>query len=280
MTAKQLIEQILQKKSFLCVGLDTDIQRIPHHLLECQYQLFEFNRQIIDATADFTIAYKTNIAFYEVLGASGWINLEMTVNYIRAHYPEILIIADAKRGDIGNTSRYYARTFFETLNFDAVTVSPYMGKDSVSPFLEFQDKWAIILALTSNSGSDDFQQIIDKTNNARLFENIIQISAGWGSKNNMMFVIGATHSEMLARVREIIPEHFLLIPGIGTQGGSLKDVIKYGFNKNCGLIVNSSRAIIYADGTVDFANFARLEAHKVQQEMESLLKERNIVHSA
>lgn len=280
MTAKQLIEQILQKKSFLCVGLDTDIQRIPHHLLECQYQLFEFNRQIIDATADFTIAYKTNIAFYEVLGASGWINLEMTVNYIRAHYPEILIIADAKRGDIGNTSRYYARTFFETLNFDAVTVSPYMGKDSVSPFLEFQDKWAIILALTSNSGSDDFQQIIDKTNNARLFENIIQISAGWGSKNNMMFVIGATHSEMLARVREIIPEHFLLIPGIGTQGGSLKDVIKYGFNKNCGLIVNSSRAIIYANGTVDFANFARLEAHKVQQEMESLLKERNIVHSA
>jgi orotidine-5'-phosphate decarboxylase len=269
----QLFEQIQHKKSFLCVGLDTDIQRIPHHLLEYQYQIFEFNRQIIDATANYTIAYKTNIAFYEVLGASGWINLEMTVNYIRAHYPEIFIIADAKRGDIGNTSKYYAKTFFETLNFDAITVSPYMGKDSVSPFLGFQDKWVILLALTSNSGSNDFQQIIDKKSNSRLFENIIRVSAGWSSKNNMMYVIGATHAEMLAGVRRIIPEHFLLIPGIGAQGGSLNDVAKYGFNKNCGLIVNSSRAIIYADGTVDFAKAAGIEAYKVQQEMEKLLKE-------
>ena len=277
MNIGQLFKQIRNKKSFLCIGLDSDIQKIPRLLMEYEYPLFEFNRQIIDATADFTIAYKPNIAFYEVLGASGWINLEMTVNYIRAHYPEIFIIADAKRGDIGNTSKMYAKAFFEKMDFDAITVSPYMGKDSVSPFLEFDDKWVIVLALTSNSGADDFQQIVDKTNNSRLFENILQKSIGWGSENNMMFVVGATRAEMLTRIREIVPDHFLLIPGVGAQGGSLEDVAKFGFNKQCGLIVNSSRAIIYADCTIDFAKVAGLEARKIQQEMNNLLKQYKII---
>ena len=279
MNIKHITEQIHLKKSFLCVGLDTDIKKIPHHLLDSQYQLFEFNRKIIDATAEFTVAYKANTAFYEVLGAAGWINLEMTVNYIRKNYPDIFIIADAKRGDIENTARYYAKTFFESLNVDAITISPYMGKDSVTPFLEFQDKWAIVLALTSNSGSGDFQQNIDKTSNLHLYENVLQTSAKWGSKNNMMFVIGATHADLLENVRKIVPDHFLLIPGVGAQSGNLTDVAKYGFNKDCGLLVNASRSIIYADGTVDFAKAAGLEAAKIQKDMESLLNIHHILPS-
>ncbi len=273
MNIEQLSKQIQTKKSFLCVGLDTDLQKIPHHLMGSQYQLFEFNKQIIDATAEYSIAYKANMAFYEVLGAAGWINLELTINYIRKHYPDIFIIADAKRGDIGNTSKYYARTFFETLDTDAITVSPYMGKDSVTPFLDFKNKWIILLALTSNTGSEDFQQNINKKNNNKLFEDVIQTSLSWGSKNNMMYVAGATQAEMLTRIRNIIPDHFLLIPGIGAQGGNLNEVAKYGFNKGCGIIVNSSRGIIYADGTVDFAKAARMEAGKIQKEMSDLLKE-------
>lgn len=275
MNNDQLKEQILKKQSFLCVGLDTDIHLIPHHLKEYQYQLYEFNREIIDATSNYCIAYKINTAFYEVLGAAGWINLEMTVNYIKKNYPDIFIIADAKRGDIGNTSKYYARTFFETIDTDAVTVSPYMGRDSITPFLEFQNKWVVILALTSNAGSEDFQQLVEINNNT-LYETVIKTASAWGNKNNIMFVIGATKAEMLNKVRSIVPDHFLLIPGVGAQGGSLKDVAKYGLNKNCGLIVNSSRGIIYKDGTVDFAKFASLEASKIQQEMENLLKEYKI----
>jgi orotidine-5'-phosphate decarboxylase len=210
------------------------------------------------------------------LGASGWINLELTVEYIRNHYPDIFIIADAKRGDIGNTSKLYARAFFENISFDAVTVSPYMGKDSITPFLDFQDKWVILLALTSNSGADDFQHIEDNKQNKQLFEHVIDTSMGWGSKNNMMYVVGATRADMLSGIRKIVPDHFLLIPGVGVQGGSLKDVAKYGFNKQCGIIVNSSRAIIYADGTPDFAKVAGSEAFKVQQEMRDLLLEYNI----
>jgi orotidine-5'-phosphate decarboxylase len=276
MNSGQLFDQIIQKNSFLCVGLDTDIKKIPHHLLKHQYKLYEFNKQIIDATAEFAIAYKPNIAFYEVLGATGWINLELTVEYIRAHYPGIFIIADAKRGDIGNTSKLYARTFFENINFDAVTVSPYMGQDSVTPFFDFQDKWVILLALTSNPGSGDFQYIEDNKHDMQLFERVISTSASWGSKNNMMYVVGATRAEMLSGIRKIVPDHFLLIPGVGAQGGSLREVAKYGFNKHCGLIVNSSRAIIYADGTPDFAKVAGQEALKVQQEMRDLLVEYNI----
>ena len=277
MTADQLFKQIQQKKSYLCVGLDTDITKIPKIILNYEFPIYEFNRQIIDATADFTIAYKPNLAFYEVLGAAGWISLEMTVNYIRDRYPEIFIIADAKRGDIGNTSKMYASAFFEKMDFDAITVSPYMGIDSVTPFLEYQNKWVILLALTSNSGADDFQQLIHN-NGTRLFENVMMKSKTWGTENNLMYVVGATRAEMLTRIREIVPNHFLLIPGVGAQGGSLADVARYGFNKKCGLIVNSSRAIIYADCTNDFAKIARIKAHEVQNEMSTLLKQYKILN--
>ncbi len=272
MTAEQLFQQIQLKRSFLCVGLDTDINLIPKIVLEHEFPVYEFNRQIIDATADFAIAYKPNLAFYEMLGAAGWISLEMTVNYIREHYPNIFIIADAKRGDIGNTSKMYASTFFEKINFDAITLSPYMGIDSVSPFLEYRNKWAIILALTSNNGSADFQQTITD-NGVHLFEDVMIKSKAWGNENNLMYVVGATKAEMLTKIREIVPNHFLLIPGVGAQGGSLADVAKYGMNKKCGLIVNSSRAIIYADCTNDFAKVARLKAHEVQNDMSALLKQ-------
>ncbi|HEY4787068.1 MAG TPA: orotidine-5'-phosphate decarboxylase [Bacteroidales bacterium] len=277
MTVDQLFKQIKEKESFLCVGLDTDFNKIPKILLDYEYPIFEFNRQIIDATADFTIAYKPNLAFYEVLGAAGWISLEMTVNYIRERYPEIFIIADAKRGDIGNTSKMYAQAFFEKMNFDAITVSPYMGSDSVVPFLEYPNKWVIVLALTSNAGADDFQQLIEQNSNSRFFEKVLRKSQHWGNEHNMMYVIGATRAEMLTLVREHAPRHFLLIPGVGAQGGSLAEVVKYGLNEKCGLIVNSSRAIIYADCTNDFAKVARAKANEVQEEMSQLLKQYNII---
>lgn len=276
MTADELFKQIKLKKSFLCVGLDTDITKIPKVVLDHEYPLYEFNRQIVDATADFTIAYKPNLAFYETLGAAGWINLEMTVDYIRKKYPEIFIIADAKRGDIGNTSKMYATAFFEKMDFDAVTLSPYMGVDSVSPFFDYTNKWVVLLALTSNAGADDFQQITSEKG-VKLFENVLSKSKEWGTENNLMYVVGATRAEMLKKVREIVPNHFLLIPGVGAQGGSLSDVAKYGLTKKCGLIVNSSRAIIYADGTNDFAKVARIKAQEVQIEMRALLNQYKIV---
>jgi orotidine-5'-phosphate decarboxylase len=276
MTADQLFKQIQLKRSFLCVGLDTDITKIPRAILDHEFPLYEFNRQIIDATAEFTIAYKPNLAFYEVLGAAGWISLEMTVNYIRERYPELFVIADAKRGDIGNTSKMYASAFFEKMDFDAITLSPYMGIDSISPFFEYKNKWVVLLALTSNAGADDFQQTVSDKG-VRLFENVLMKSKTWGTENNLMYVVGATRAEMLARIREIVPNHFLLIPGVGAQGGSLADVARYGLTKKCGLIVNSSRAIIYADGTNDFAKIAGIKAREVQNEMSGLLKKYKIV---
>lgn len=271
MTTDQLYKQIQQKKSFLCVGLDTDFNIIPRILMKYEYPVFEFNRQIIDATADFAIAYKLNLAFYEVMGTVGWVSLEMTVNYIRKHFPDIFIIADAKRGDIGNTSKMYAKAFFELIDFDAITLSPYMGSDSITPFLEYQNKWVILLALTSNPGADDFQQLVEKEKGIPLYESVIRKSETWGSENNLMYVIGATRAEMLLKIRKIVPHHFLLIPGVGAQGGNLSDVAQFGFNKQCGLIVNSSRAIIYADCTNDFAKVARAKAREVQEEMCKLL---------
>jgi orotidine-5'-phosphate decarboxylase len=276
MTADQLFKQIGAKRSFLCVGLDTDIKKVPRIILENEYPTFEFNRQIIDATVDYAVAYKPNLAFYETLGAAGWISLEMTVNYIRNRYPEIFIIADAKRGDIGNTSTMYAKAFFEKMDFDAITLSPYMGSDSVSPYYAFQNKWVVLLALTSNTGAEDFQ-FSQVENNTLLFEKVLQTSKNWGNINNTMYVVGATKADMLTQIRQIVPEHFLLIPGVGAQGGSLADVCKYGFNKKCGLLVNSSRAIIYADGTNEFAKVARQKAKEVQEEMSSLLMQYHIL---
>jgi orotidine-5'-phosphate decarboxylase len=276
MNSEQLFKQIKQKKSFLCVGLDTEIARLPFHLGEVEYPLFEFNRQIINTTHDLAIAYKPNVAFYECLGTSGWRQLELTVNYIRELYPDIFIIADAKRGDIGNTSKKYAETFFKHLGCDAVTVAPYMGSDSVLPFLEYPDKWVILLALTSNKGADDFQ-FLRTGNHERLFESVLRKSASWGNSGNMMYVVGATRASMLVKVREIVPDHFLLIPGVGTQGGSLEEVAEYGMNSQCGLIVNSSRAIIYADSSEQFAGVAREKALEVQGQMCSILQDRGIV---
>jgi len=271
MNLKKIVEQIKIKKSFLCIGLDTDIQNIPPHLKNIDSAIFEFNKQIIDATNKFAIAYKLNIAFYECMGYKGWVMLEKTVEYLKANYPDIFLIADAKRGDIGNTSKKYAQTFFETLNFDAITVSPYMGEDSVTPFLSYKDKFIILLALTSNKGSNDFQLIKDE-NGVRLFEHILKKSQNWGNKDNTMYVVGATKPEMFKEVRKIIPDHFLLVPGIGAQGGDLGETVKNGINKNCGLIVNSSRAIIYADNTNKFAEKAAFEAKKIQEEMEYYLE--------
>lgn len=277
MDSRQLFENIKRKKSFLCIGLDTDITKVPRIVMDAEYPLFEFNKRIIDATADVTIAYKPNIAFYESLGAAGWINLELTAAYIREKYPDIFVIADAKRGDIGNTSTMYAKAFFEKNDFHAVTVSPYMGEDSVKPFLAYPEKWIILLALTSNAGAFDFQLMKEEGSQKRLFEKVIEQSSKWGNTDNMMYVVGATKAEMLADIRKLIPDHFLLIPGVGAQGGSLEDVVKYGMNKQCGLIVNSSRAIIYADCTDRFAVVARQQALLVQQEMQALLKQYKLV---
>jgi len=269
MTRQELINQIKKKKSFLCIGLDTDIKKIPTYLLELEDPIFEFNKQIIDATKDLCVAYKPNIAFYESMGVSGWNSLQKTLDYIPTN---IYTIADAKRGDIGNTSRMYAKAFFENMSFDSVTVAPYMGSDSVTPFLEFKDKWAIVLALTSNKGGLDFQKIEDE-NGKQLFEQVLDTSKEWGTDENMMYVVGATRAEELLEIREIVPNHFLLVPGVGAQGGSLKDVAKYGLNSDCGLLVNSSRGIIYAGNDVDFAEKANAEAKKLQQEMAVILSE-------
>ena len=271
MNKQQLFENIKNKKSFLCVGLDTDIKKIPEHLLKEEDPIFSFNKAIIDATAPYCIAYKPNLAFYESMGVKGWIAFEKTVEYIKKNYPDQFIIADAKRGDIGNTSAMYARTFFEELNIDSVTVAPYMGEDSVTPFLTYEGKWVILLALTSNKGSHDFQLTADPEGE-RLFEKVLRKSQEWANDQNMMYVVGATQGRMFEDIRKIVPNHFLLVPGIGAQGGSLEEVCKYGMTKECGLIVNSSRAIIYADKTENFAKVAGEEAHKVQQQMSELLK--------
>lgn len=270
MNKEQLVKQIKAKKSFLCVGLDTDINKIPKHLLSEDDPIFSFNKAIIDATADYAVAYKPNTAFYEVYGAKGWISLEKTVDYIKANYPEMFVIADAKRGDIGNTSANYARAFFEGLKADAVTVAPYMGVDSVEPFLGFDDKWVILLALTSNKGSKDFQYL--NIERKELYKKVLEKSTEWADSNKMMYVVGATHPEELGEIRKILPEHFLLVPGVGAQGGDLHSVAKYGLNNEYGLIVNSSRGIIYASNGEDFAERAAEEARKLQEQMASYIK--------
>ena len=277
MDSNTLFSNIKKKKSFLCVGLDSDIEKIPTVLQKEKDPVFRFNKEIIDATNKYVVAYKPNIAFYESRGADGWISLENTVEYIRSQYPDIFLIADAKRGDIGNTSKMYAKTFFEHLDFDAITVAPYMGEDSVSPFLEYPDKWVILLALTSNSGANDFQFSVDREDNIRLFEKVLLRSSGWGTENNMMYVVGATKAEMLRDIRRIIPDHFLLVPGIGAQGGSLEDVAEYGINNKCGLIVNSSRGIIFADNSDKFAQKAGEEAETVKNGMADILHKKGIL---
>lgn len=272
MNNQQLFENIQKKGSFLCVGLDTDVKKIPGFLLDTTDPMFAFNKEIIDATAAYTVAYKPNLAFYESEGLDGWRSLEKTVHYLRENYPDIFLIADAKRGDIGNTSSMYARAFFKKLQFDAVTVAPYMGEDSVKPFLLYEGKWVILLALTSNKGAFDFQYIADYTTGERLFEKVIRTSLEWGNAENMMYVVGATKAEELADIRKIVPDHFLLVPGVGAQGGSLQEVAKYGLNNHCGLLVNSSRAIIYASNDRDFAVKAGESAREARDEMFGLLK--------
>lgn len=278
MTKQELFENIQRKKSFLCVGLDTDVNKIPEFMFD-QFEdpIFEFNKTIIDATADLCVAYKPNLAFYESLGLSGWDVLDRTVDYIRTNYPDQFIIADAKRGDIGNTSAMYARTFFGNMSFDSVTVAPYMGEDSVTPFLTYEGKWVTLLALTSNKGAYDFQFMKDAETGERLFEKVLKTSLQWGTDENMMYVVGATKAEMLTDIRTIIPEHFLLVPGVGAQGGSLEEVAKYGLNSTCGLLVNSSRQIIYAASDADYGIAARKEAEKVQTEMEFILKQAELI---
>jgi|TARA_B100000497_G_C7692605_1_gene421613 orotidine-5'-phosphate decarboxylase len=271
MTKEELFQQIQKKESFLCIGLDTDLQKIPKHLLDSEDPIFEFNKQIIDATHDLCVAYKPNIAFYESMGLKGWDSLQKTLNYIPK---EIFTIADAKRGDIGNTSNMYAKTFFETYNFDSVTVAPYMGSDSVKPFLDFEGKWAIVLALTSNQGGLDFQMIKDSDGNM-LYQKVLEKVQTYGQ--NIMFVVGATRSESLKKVRDIAPDNFLLVPGVGAQGGSLEDVAKYGMNDHCGLLVNSSRGIIYASSSEDFAIAARRKAFDLQGAMSEMLKKASLV---
>ena len=278
MTKQELFENIQRKKSFLCVGLDTDINKIPEFMFDASNDpVFEFNKAIIDATADLCVAYKPNLAFYESLGLAGWDVLDRTVDYIRTHYPDQFIIADAKRGDIGNTSAMYARTFLGNMNFDSVTVAPYMGEDSVTPFLGYDGKWVILLALTSNKGAYDFQFEKNAETGERLFEKVLKTSLNWGTDENMMYVVGATKAEMLTDIRAIVPEHFLLVPGVGAQGGSLEEVARYGLNNSCGLLVNSSRQIMYASSEADFALVARREAEKVQTEMEFILKQAELI---
>jgi len=277
MDSNTLFNNIKKKKSFLCVGLDSDIEKIPVALHREKDPVFRFNKEIIDATNKYVVAYKPNIAFYESRGADGWVSLENTVEYIRSQYPEIFLIADAKRGDIGNTSKMYAKTFFEHLDFDAITVAPYMGEDSVSPFLEYPDKWVILLALTSNSGANDFQFSVDREDKTRLFEKVLQRSLGWGTENNMMYVVGATKAEMLRDIRKIIPDHFLLVPGIGAQGGSLEDVAEYGINNKCGLLVNSSRGIIFADSSDKFAQKAGEEAKIIKDKMADIMLKKGML---
>lgn len=266
MTRKELIASIQRKRSFLCVGLDTDLKKVPAHLLQEEDPVFAFNKAIIDATAPYCVAYKPNLAFYESMGVKGWIAFEKTVAYLRENYPDQFIIADAKRGDIGNTSAMYARTFFEEMDLDAVTVAPYMGEDSVTPFLGYEGKWVILLALTSNKGSHDFQ-LTEDAQGEKLFEKVLRKSQEWVGNDQMMYVVGATQGKAFEDIRRIAPNHFLLVPGIGAQGGSLEEVCKYGMTSECGLIVNSSRAIIYADATERFAQVAGEKAREVQAQM-------------
>ena len=266
MNRQQLIHQIFTKKTFLCVGLDTDISKIPEHLKNESDPIFAFNKAIIDATAPYCVAYKPNLAFYESYGLKGMMAFEKTIQYLKNHYPTHFIIADAKRGDIGNTSKMYARTFFEEYDLDSVTVAPYMGEDSVKPFLEYNGKWVILLALTSNKGSHDFQLTEDKSGE-RLFEKVLKKSQEWGTPENLMYVVGATQGRMFEDIRRIAPEHFLLVPGVGAQGGSLQEVCKYGMTKDCDLLVNSSRGIIYAGKGTDFAEAAARKAREMREEM-------------
>ncbi len=269
MTTQELTHQIFKKKSFLCIGLDVDLNKMPQYLLNAEDPIFEFNKSIIDATHNLCVAYKPNTAFYEAYGLKGWKSLQKTINYLNQNYPEIFTIADAKRGDIGNTSSMYAKAFFEDLNFDSVTVAPYMGKDSVEPFLEFENKTTILLALTSNEGSSDFQ-----TNNSQgndLYKTVIQTSKTWKNAHNLMYVVGATKASYFLKIREIIPNSFLLVPGVGAQGGDLNEVCKHGLSKNVGLLINVSRGIIYASNDTNFSVSARIEAQKIQQEMEIIL---------
>lgn len=272
MNRQQLIEQIKLKKSFLCVGLDTDIKKIPQYLLNEDDPIFTFNKAIIDATAPYCVSYKPNLAFYEAFGVKGMISFEKTVNYLKENYPNHFIIADAKRGDIGNTSAMYARTFFGEYDIDALTVAPYMGEDSVTPFLTYENKWVVLLALTSNKGSHDFQ-LTEDANGERLFEKVLRISQQWGTDENMMYVVGATQGEMFKDIRRVAPRHFLLVPGVGAQGGSLQEVCKYGMTEDCGLLVNSSRGIIYASNGEDFAEVAAQKAKELQKEMEAELRD-------
>ena len=275
MNKSQLFGQIKQKQSFLCVGLDTDINKIPQELLALEDPIFEFNKQIINKTAQYAVAYKPNTAFYEVYGAKGWLSLERTIQYIHNNYPEIFVIADAKRGDIGNTSANYARAFFNTLKADALTVAPYMGKDSVEPFLNFEDKWVVLLALTSNKGSQDFQYL--NVGSQMLHQQVLKTATTWATSEQMMFVVGATHPEELGEIRNMLPDYFFLVPGVGAQGGDLQAVAQNGLNNECGLLVNSSRGIIYASNGSDFAIRAGEEAHKLQSQMAELLKTKGII---
>ena len=275
MKIENLINQIKQKKSFLCVGLDVDLDKIPKHLHKHEDPIFEFSKGIIDSTSPFVIAYKPNLAFFESYGLKGWNSLEKIINYINSNYPEIFTIADAKRGDIGNTSSKYAKTFFETLNFDSITVNPYMGRDSIEPFLEYENKHSILLSLTSNSGSSDFQFQLD--GETPFYLSVIKKSLSWKNKENLMYVIGATKAESLKEVREIIPNSFLLVPGIGAQGGSLSDVCRFGLNENCGLIVNSSRQIIYSDNSIDYAKKSAEISSLIQREMSEQLLKKGII---
>lgn len=273
MNRVNLINEIKRKKSFLCIGLDPVLSRIPKHLLETEDPIFEFNKMIIDVTSDLCVAYKPNIAFYEALGVKGWQSLQKTLEYIPKN---IFTIADAKRGDIGNTSRQYAEAFFEAMSFDSITVAPYMGVDSVSPFLEFENKWVVLLALTSNKGSNDFQRLY--VGDEQVYKKILRKSSEWGTANNMMYVVGATHPASFKEIRDIVPDHFLLVPGVGAQGGELKDVVEFGWNDDCGLLVNSSRGIIYAgDDHIDFHKGVRSAAHKLQQSMEEILIDKKFI---
>ncbi len=271
MNRSELVNQIKAKRSFLCVGLDTDLKKMPEHLLKEEDPIFAFNKAIIDATADYCVSYKPNLAFYEAFGVKGLISFEKTIKYLKDNYPNHFIVADAKRGDIGNTSAMYARTFFDEYDVDSLTVAPYMGEDSVTPFLGYEGKWVILLALTSNKGSHDFQ-LTEDNNGERLFEKVLRTSQNWGNADNMMYVVGATQGRMFEDIRKIVPNHFLLVPGVGAQGGSLEEVCKYGMNKDCGLLVNSSRGIIYASKGEDFAEQAAKNAKELQQQMDKELE--------
>lgn len=275
MKKQELFELIQRKKSFLCVGLDTDMNKLPEHFRDNEDPVFAFNKQIIEQTHRYAIAYKPNLAFYESMGTKGWQSLEKTINLLKTY--DVFTIADAKRGDIGNTSKMYAKAFFENLDFDAVTVAPYMGVDSVSPFLEYPNKWVVLLALTSNKGAFDFQFGVNQQTSRKLFEEVITKSQQWGSEENMMYVVGATQANMLGDIRKIAPDHFLLVPGVGAQGGSLEEVAKYGLNNHCGLIVNSSREILYASNGMDFAEKAGSKAKELQLKMEQILAENKLI---